>query len=92
VVAESTDEPETVGTQEDLSLAELEEAFKKRMYRLLLEPEVVRALERHLRSRNPKVIRDLLGVILPTLLPHEKAGRGGSASKIVLVSKSTAVA
>ena len=79
-------EPEAVGTAEQLSLAEVREAFQRSYFQLLVEPEVLDALRRHLRSRDKKVMRDLLGVILPALFPHEKA-TGGGPSRITLISK-----
>ena len=79
-------EPEAVGTAEQLSLAEVREAFQRSYFQLLMEPEVLDALRRHLRSRDKKVMRDLLGVILPALFPHEKA-TGGGPSRITLISK-----
>ena len=79
-------EPEAVGTAEQLSLAEVREAFQRSYFQLLMEPEVLDALRRHLRSRDKKVMRDLLGVILPALFPHEKA-TGGGPSRITLISR-----
>jgi len=80
-------EPETVGIPEQRSLAELKEALQREWYGILLEPEVSSSIRRLLRSRDPKVVRDLLGVMLPVLFPNEKAGTGGRGSKIVFISK-----
>ena len=79
-----TAEPEAV---EQLSLDELRDAFQRGYFKLLLEPKVMDAVRRHLRSRDKKACPDLLGVILSALLPHGKAGSGGGGSKIVFISK-----
>jgi len=71
----------------DLSLAELKEAFEKRLYELLLEPNVMANLRRLLCSRkDPKGTRELFAIIAHALRPAEK-GSGGGPAKITLISR-----
>ena len=87
VATDTPAEPETLGTAEQLSVAELREAFERKMYALLIEPETLQAIRRTVRSRNPKVARDMLAVILSTLFPHQKSSGGASPPRITLISK-----
>ena len=51
VATDTPAEPETLGTAEQLSVAELREAFERKMYALLIEPETLQAIRRTVRSR-----------------------------------------
>ena len=82
-------QPESLApsTKDDLSLPELKEAFEKRLYGLLLEPNVMANLRRLFCSRkDPKGTRELFAILAHTVRPPERHTGSGPA-KVVFVSK-----
>ena len=62
----------------------LRSAFQQQYFELLLQPEVRQNVARFLRSKDAKVLRDLLQVLLPVLLPQQKStGTGGTRVTVV---------
>ena len=73
--------------KDDLSLPELKEAFEKRLYWLLVEPNVMANLRRLFCSRkDPKGTRELFAILAHTVRPPERHTGSGPA-KVVFVSK-----
>lgn len=65
----------------------LRQSFQQRYLELLLKPTVRNAIERVLRSKDTRAVRDLLTVLLPSLLPAPERGGAGNAARITFISR-----
>lgn len=68
------------------SVDELREVVQKQLLTILARPEVLRKIEKSLRSNDAKTVRDMLAVVLPHAVPA-KAEVSRGPVKLTLINK-----
>lgn len=87
LVAKQARDKQTVAVAAAVDAGDVEswrESFQRGYLAMLCEPAVLEAVRRTLLARDPKAVKDVLGTLLPALVPQQQAQ--STPTKVTFVS------